>query len=291
TRNIQALKDKIDLMVEKYNKATLYIQEKTGYNQVLKVGGVLMGDYVVTSIQQQFRSPIISQTNGFIKDIDTFLTPGQIGLELGSDGMLTFDSNVFDEAIAEDYMGVLAIIGADKSGSSDSNTIEFYSASSKYTTAGTYDVQVEFDGSGNTTAVRIKLSTESSYRDMTFSSNIATGNSSFDDNGDPVYAENGLQLTIPTTGTPSATITATIRVKQGFTGAIEDALDKMLKTTTGTIIIDQDHVTDQIEWIQEKIDSEEERLVKKEEILKAKFARLEKTLAIMQNQMAALNFG
>ena len=50
--------------------------------------------------------------------------------------------NVLDEAIAEDYMGVLAIIGADKTGRSNSNTIEFYGASNNYSTTGSYDVEV-----------------------------------------------------------------------------------------------------------------------------------------------------
>ena len=62
------------------------------------------------------------------------MMPGQIGLELDRDGVLSLDTNAFDEAISEDYMGVLALIGADKTGSSTSNTVGFYGASSDYTT-------------------------------------------------------------------------------------------------------------------------------------------------------------
>jgi flagellar capping protein FliD len=103
-----------------------------------------------------------------------------------------------------------------------------------------------------------------------------------------VYPENGLQLTVPTTGTPSSTISATVRVKQGFAGAMEDALDKMLKVTTGSIQIDQEHVTDRIEHLQERIEEEEERLAAKEERLVLQFARLESTLALIQSQFAFL---
>ncbi len=213
--------------------------------------------------------------------------PGQIGLELDKDGVLNLDTNVFDEAIAEDYMGVLSIIGADKTGSSNSNTIEFYGASSNYTTAGSYDVEVVVTG-GEIQSAKIKLSTESTWRDATYSGNIVTGNSTFDDNGDPMYPENGLQLSIDLG--QDDTFTANVRVKQGFTGAIEDALDDMLKATTGSIQIDQEHVDDQIEEIQEKIELEEYRLTVREERLIARFARLERTLAILQNQMAALGF-
>jgi len=285
TRDIQSVKDKLTSMVNAYNLAINYIQEKTGYNNVLKTAGILMGDYVVSTISSQIRTPLIVQTSGFIKDIDNILMPGQIGLEFDKDGLLSLDMNAFDEAIAKDYMGTLAVIGADKSGSSNSNTIEFYDADSNYTTAGNYDVEVTISG-GAITSARIKLSTESTWRDATYSGNIVTGDSTFNDNGDPMYAENGLQLSIDLS--QDGTFDATVRVKQGFTGAIEDVLDKMLKATTGSIQIDQDYVDDQIGNLQKKIENEEDRLSVREERLIARFARLEKTLALIQNQMAAL---
>jgi flagellar capping protein FliD len=288
TRDIQSVKDKLSSMVNAYNLAVVYIQEKTGYNNVLKTAGTLMGDYVVSTIRSQIRTPLIAQTSGFVEDIDKVLMPGQIGLELDKDGVLSLDANVFDQAIADDYMGTLAIIGADKTGSSNSNTIEFYGADSNYTTAGNYDVEVTVSG-GTITSARIKLSTESTWRDATYSGNIVTGDSTFNDNGDPMYAENGLQLSIDLS--QDGTFDATVRVKQGFAGAIEDALDRMLKATTGSIQIDQDYVDDQIENIQKKIENEEDRLSVREERLIARFARLEKTLALIQNQMAALGLG
>ncbi len=288
TRDIQAVKDKLSAMVEAYNLVVVFIQEKTGYNEELEDAGSLMGDYTVSTIRSQLRTPLISRTSGFIEDIDTFLIPGQIGLELDRDGLLSLDTNVFDEAIAEDYMDVLAIIGADKTGTSNSNTIEFYGASSNYTTAGTYDVEVEITDSAITSA-KIKLSSESTYRDATYDGNIVTGESSFDGNGDPVNPENGLQLSVDLS--QDGTFTATVRVKQGYAGAIEDALDRMLKTTSGSINIDQEYVDDQIEYIQDKIELEEYRLTKREERLIARYARLEKTLALLQSQMGALGLG
>jgi len=293
TRDIKSVKDKLTSMVNAYNLAVVYIQEKTGYNTVLKTGGVLMGDYIVSTIKSQIRNPLIAQTSGFIEDIDNFLMPGQIGLKLDKDGVLNLDTNVFDEAIAENYMGVLAIIGADKTGSSNSNTIKFYGASSNYTTAGSYRVKVTYGASGDIETASIKLLSEndSQYRAATISGNVITGDSTFDKNGNPVYPENALQLTAPTTGTPSSTIYATVRVKQGFAGAIEDALDKMLKVTTGSIQIDQEYVNDQIEEINDKIETEEYRLTAREKRLIARFARLERTLAMIQSQMSALGFG
>jgi len=295
TRDIAGVKDKLNSMITTYNAMAAYIQEKTGYNDVLKTAGVLMGDYVVSTIRTQLITPLYSQTNGFIEDIDTFLTPGHIGLELDRNGMLSLDTAAFDEAIAEDYTDVLAIIGADKTGSSDSSTIKFYGASSNYTTAGTYNVKVKITNHQFEYAW-IKLSTESTYRLATFTSgsNIITGNNTFNNNGAPVCPENGLQLSVDlsqdgTYGTDENPVV--VSVKQGFTGAMEDMLDKMLKATSGSIQIDQEYTGDQIKNLQDKINREEERLAKKEERLKLRFATLEKTLALLQNQMAALGLG
>jgi flagellar hook-associated protein 2 len=283
TRDVQSVKDKLDKMVIAYNAAISHIKEMTGYNDITKVAGILMGDYVVSTIQYQFRGPLIEQAAGFLEDVDSFLTPLNIGLELDKDGVLSLDTNAFDKAIAEDYTGVLALVGADKTGSSTSDTIKFYSASTNYTTAGEYNVQVTVGG-GAITSAKIKLSSESTYRNMTISGNIITGNSAFDDNGDPVYAENGLQLSVNLT---NGDYTATVRVKQGFAGKIEDKIDRMLKATVGSIIVDQDHVGDQIQLLHDKIDDEEYRLEQRENRLILRFARLEKTLALLQNQMAA----
>ncbi len=288
TRDIKSVKDKINSLVDGYNFAVQFIQEKTGYNDILKTAGLLMGDYVVSTIHQQIRSPLITQTNGFIEDIDSFLTPGHLGLNLDRDGILSFDANEFDEAIAEDYLGVLALIGADKTGSSDSNTIEFYNAHSDYTTAGSYDVEVIISG-GAITSAKIKLSTESTYRNATYSGNIVTGDSTFDDNGAPVNPENSLQLSIDLS--QNGTFNSTVRVKRGFTGAIEDALDNMLKVTTGSIQIDQKHADKQIESLQDKIDREEDLLTKREERLIGRFSRLERDLALIQRQMSMLGLG
>lgn len=290
TRDIDSVKEKLNSMINAYNLAVNYIKEKTGYDDVSKTAGVLIGDYIINNIMSQLREPLITRTSGFIVDIDTFLTPAQIGLELDGDGLLNLDTNVFDEAIAKDYMDVLAVIGADKTGSSTSNTVEFYGASSRYTTAGSYDVKVVVSG-GAITSAQIKLSTESTYRTMAIDGNIITGDSTFNDDGAHVYPENGLQLSVDlsqdgTYGTDENPIV--VRVKQGFTGVIEDAIDRMLKTTTGSIQIAQKYANETLDTLKDRIKAEEDRLDKKETRLIAKFARLEATLAMLQAQMAGL---
>jgi flagellar capping protein FliD len=285
TRDIASVKTKLDAMVTAYNAAVAFIQEQTGYNDTLKTAGVLMGDSVVSDIANDLRVPLVRQTSGFVTDVDPFLNPAQIGIQLDRDGMMSVTGSTFDDAIAKDYLGALAVIGADKTGSSDSNTVEFYGASGNYTTASTYNVEVTVAG-GVITSARIKLSTEATYRSATVKGNIVTGDSTFDSDGRPVNPENGLQLSVDLG--QNGTFTATVRVKQGFAGAMADALDRILRTTTGTLQLDEDQANDQIERLQDRIDMEQQRLADREASLVAKFARLEKTLALLQNQMSAL---
>ena len=285
TRDIESIKTKMKSMVDAYNLAVNYITENTRYDAVNKKAGILMGDYVVSNIAAQLNTPLVMQASGFVEDIDTFLTPGHLGLQLDQDGLLSFDANEFDKAIAKDYTGTLSLIGAKKSGSSSNNTIKFYNASSDNTDAGSYDVEAVVSG-GVITGARIRLSGETAYRNMTIAGNIITGDNTFDENGNPVYSENGLQLSVDLS--QSGPINATVRVKQGFAGALEDVLQNMLATTTGSIQLDQEQASDILEQLKDKIDREETRLSKREERLVARFARLEKTLALIQQQMSAL---
>jgi flagellar capping protein FliD len=228
---------------------------------------------------------LIQQAGGFAPAVDSFVMPGQIGLDLNKGGMLALTANTFDKAIAEDYAGVLAIIGADKTGNSDSNTIQFYGASGDHTTAGTYNVQVTIAG-GIITSAKIKTAGETTYRNATNQGNTILGDSTFSENGDPLYPENGLQLSIDRR--QDGDFTATVRVQQGFAGAMSDALGRMLDTTTGALPVDRKNIDDQIRHLQDQVTVEQGRLTQKQKALTARFARLEKTLALLQNQMAAL---
>lgn len=285
TRDIQSVKEKIETMVDAYNSVVSFIDANTDYDQETGTAGLLMGDMTIRSLRNLLRMPLFEHTDGFTADNDTFLMPGQIGLELDQNGLLSLNSTVFDEALAEDYMGLLALIGADKTGSSSNDTVQFYNASSRYTAGGTYDVEVTVSG-GAITSARIKSEDESTYRDATFEGNIVIGDNTFSDSGEPLYPENGLQLSVDLS--LDGTFTATVRVKQGLAGAMNDVLDRILKSTTGLLTLDQKTVETRIDSLEDDIEEEEERLSRREERLMARYARLEKMLSMIQSQMSAL---
>ncbi|TSA55341.1 MAG: hypothetical protein D4R45_02555 [Planctomycetaceae bacterium] len=137
------------------------------------------------------------------------------------------------------------------------------------------------------TGVRIKLSSESTWRTAPWPGNFVTGNSDFDDNGDPLYPENGLQFTVDPNQS-DGTYTATINIKQGIAGALEDLLDQVVEVD-GRLDTSKGILDDRIIAMDRRIKNEENRLTNVETRLIAKYARLEKTLAMMQQQMGAIS--
>lgn len=288
SRNTMAVSSKINNMVTAYNDLITELKSKTEYDAEAKKMGILSNDIAVSFIKTQARDPFIGIVEGFIDTIDSFVQASDIGLSIDGAGMMEFDSDEFNDAINEDFTAVLELLGATKSGNSDSAIIQFYGASDKYTTAGTYDIEVDINDSNEITDVRIKLSSETTWRDdATWPDNLVTGNSDFDDEGYPLYPENGLQFTVDP-NQPEGTYTATINVKQGMAGALEDLLDEVLKAD-GRLDISKGILDDRITAMDRRIENEEARLADVETRLIDKYARLEKTLAMMQQQMSAVS--
>jgi len=287
TRNTEQLKEKINAMIEGYNTVVMYLDETTKYNAETKKNGILSAEYSLTSIRSLIKNPLLSIASGFNEN-DSFTRPSDIGLEIGADGMLKLDETKFDEAISENYLDVLSLIGAQKTGLSagtDAAYVSFYGAS-KYTDAGEYDVQVVVNGSGVITSAKIKLSSETTYRDMVIEGNTIRGSSAVDASKRPLYPEFDLNLTVDTSRT--GTLNASIQVKQGFSGAVYESVDSMLQSS-GRLPIAKKGVADQISSYEKRIDSEESRLEKVEMRLKLKYARLEAMLTQIQRQFSGVS--
>ena len=288
TRNTSAVASRIQTMVSAYNGLMTVLKEKTEYDTETKEMGILSNDIAVSFIKTQARDPFVGIVDGFVDTIDSFVQASDIGIGLDGAGMMQFDQEDFNDAVSEDFMGVLELLGATKSGNSSSTVIQFYGASDEYTTAGTYDVEVDINDSNQITDVRIKLSSESTWRDdAAWPDNLVTGNSEFDDDGNPLYPENGLQLSVDP-NQPEGTYTATVNVKQGMAGALEDLLEQVLEGD-GRLDVSKDILDDKITAMTRRIENEEDRLDNVETRLVQKYARLEKTLAMMQEQMDAVS--
>lgn len=287
TRDTAALKEKLDAMIKTYNEFVDFMKSNAEYNANTRSSGILYGNYSLTSVSSQLKSIYTLVTDGFTSD-DSFFMPGDIGFEIDANNKLSLNSSDFNDAIAEDYNGVLDLVGAIGKGSSNSEVIKYYDGGAN-TEAGTYNVKVIISG-GVITSAKIWTSdeTEDDARDATIDGNTIIGDASFTD-GYPDHPENSLTMTVDLT--TDDTFEAIVYVKKGFAGASKDLLDDVLKTETGRIDVSQDSVRDTIERLNKRIDTEQRRLEKIENALVLKFARLEQTLSMLNQQMSGLNIG
>jgi len=293
-RNTSAVSSKVQAMVNTYNELMEFLAEKTEYDPETKKMGILSSDFSALFTKSGLRDPFNGLVTGFTSQVDSFVQASDIGITLNGDGKLELDSSKLNDAIDEDFVGVIDLLGAAGTGNSDSSAVEFYSASEKYTTAGTYDVKVVVVSNGQggfeIQSAYIKLSSESTYRSTTWNGSIITGDSSFETDGSgPKYAENGLQLKVDlsqagTYGTDADPVV--VRVKRGFAGTLKNMLDEVLEVG-GRIDISEDILDDKTKQIDLTIEREQDRLDQEEERLVEKFARMEKTLTLLQQQMGA----
>ncbi|HDS84785.1 MAG TPA: hypothetical protein ENN97_06280 [Phycisphaerales bacterium] len=287
TRDTESLKRKMQEMMEAYNAVVMYFDEKTKYDPETNTSGILAREYTLTGIQSLLRTPLTANATGFT-GADSFINPREIGLSFDGDGLLMLDEEKFAEAINKDYRGVLSLIGAQKTGSSggpDAAYVKFYD-SSTYTQAGAYDVRVEIDAEGAITSALIKRADEdwSQARQAEVMGNYIIGLGG-DDQNNP---ERDLQLSIDTRQT-GRTLEATISVRQGFAGAVYDAVNQVNHATTGRIAVSQKSIDAQIDNLNRRIENEQARLDRVEQRLVAKYARLESLLTSIQQQFSGLN--
>jgi len=280
TRDTEDLHDKLEDMVEAYNAVVEFVRQETAYDEPTQQAGVMIGDYTFSYVRSQLRRTFVGTIPGFKDGQDAFTLAGQLGLTIDRDGKMELDGSELDDAISSDYLGVLSAIGAMFTGASDDDYLKFYSADQS-TTAGIYDVKATFDGSGNLISAQIKLAdeAESAYRDATVNGNVITGASD--------QAEAHLQVTAEWDGV-SQTQTAEVRVRQGLGGHLYDTIEDLLDSTTGPLSIAEGRCSSTIDRIDDYIEAQEDRLDRLEERLTLKFARLERTLAILEGQQVAL---
>jgi len=276
-RNTDDLQQNLENFVAGYNGLADAIGGYTGYDAETKTGGVLQGDTTVNSMLYGIRSDLTTTAPGFQDGVETYTLPGQIGFSFDRYGKLSLDTSALGTALSADYLGTLNLIGAKGSGDSDSDYIQFSSAGDN-TQPGTYEVEVDFDASGNITQARIRAQGESAWRYMDIDGNTlvgATGNE-----------EEGLVLTAVWDGL-SGTLSAGVHVRQGFAGAIYDRLEEYLDEVSGVVATRKEHYDAAIANLDRNIELQEKRLETKEKYLREQYARMETILARLDSQRGA----
>jgi len=287
TRNTEALKSNIQAMMDAYNAVVMYFDEQTKYDPETNTSGILSHEFGLVSLRSIIRSPFISNAIGF-GGSDAFINPRDLGFSFGADQMLKLDQEKFDEAITQDYRGVLNLIGAQKTGSStgaDAAFVKFHN-SSQYTQAGTFDVHVEIDAEGNITSAQIKLADEdwAQARDAEFSGSYVFGVSGDLNARNP---EMDLQIVIDTTQT-GRTLEASINIRQGFAGNLQDLANSATDIQSGRTSVSIRSIDSQISNLNKRIEQEEARLERFQSRLTNQYARMERLMTTIQQQFSGL---
>jgi len=276
------VREKIEAFVAAFNTVKTYLNEATAYDADAGEAGELNASYAAEVTDQILRSLVMSPAPGFDADADAYTMLAQIGITsvgLGEDtatlGTLEIDDETLDAALAENYEDVIRLFSEDFEGYSSSTDLTYYQSSRSLTTPGKYDVEVDFDGSGNITGARMKLTSESTWRTASVDGNYVIGS---EDGG-----ENGLWVRAEWDGA-SSTQSAVVRVTRGVAGAMSASLADLLDTTDGLLHTIDDNYADIIDQIQDRIDAEEARLDQLRERLLAQYGRLEQLLVQLQGQ-------
>lgn len=101
----EALQEKMQAFVDAYNALTSFVEEQKGDDKPLR------GDSLMRNVTERVRMAMTASMGA--SDISTLY---QVGLRQEKDGVLSFDSALFEEKMAEDYSGVRDLfVGTDTS--------------------------------------------------------------------------------------------------------------------------------------------------------------------------------
>ncbi len=279
--DVEGVKEKINDFVTSFNAVKTYLNANTGYDPESNRSGVLQGSYAATLLEGRLQDIIVNAAPGFVSGTDAYSTLGQVGISTvgeGDDdslGTLSVDDAKLTDALTGNFESVISLFASSAGGSSDSQYLSFYQASSTLTTPGAYNVEADFDAGGNLTAARIKRSGESEWRDASVGGSYIHGQT-----GNP---ESGLWVTAVWDGV-STTQSATVSVAQGKAGQVDSLLDEVLDGSSGLLHNAEQSNQQIIRGLDDRIDAAQEQLDALSERLKQRYARLEQMLVEMQGR-------
>lgn len=101
-----ALKAKIEDFVAQYNAFVSFVASQWSYDVDSGQTGTLFGKTTLHQIQADLASRISSQISGLPSSLSLL---SQVGIRLGNDGTLSLDETKLDDALADDFNGVMKL--------------------------------------------------------------------------------------------------------------------------------------------------------------------------------------
>ncbi|HDH97239.1 MAG TPA: hypothetical protein ENF73_05905 [Proteobacteria bacterium] len=194
----------------------------------------------------------------------TYQHLSQVGLRFDENGELTFDEDDFDDAIEDDFEGVMKLfVGF---GETSHSAVEFVGLTDE-TEAGTYSVEITEVGD---TYVRGKINGHDA---------VSSGTSQLI--GAEGYPEEGLLIHFEGS-TPGTYGTVTVTI--GAMELIERRLSQLLDVEDGLIAIKKNSLQSHINQLEMTIDRREQALNRVEQRYRRQFAQMESMLSGLQTQ-------
>lgn len=259
---------KVQDFVDKYNDAMDYINEQLAYDQTNQTKGTLFGNATLMTMQNQLRSIVNRTIPGLDPaNSDVLSSLSQVGIKTDVNNQMTLDTATFTDALTSKFSQVSQLFASGGSG-----TYTFVSASG-FTQGGQYDTKVEGG------VLKLRLAGSADWISLTQDGNYAYGSSG--------TALDGLLIrtdTLVEGQTGSMTITGGVATRaMAYTGRYTEF------STEGLIYNQNKSIDTRDKEFEDQITSLNNRLTKKENDLKTKFANLEVLLAKMNSQQQYLD--
>ena len=271
----EAMQEKIEELVDKYNDVIAYIKDQTKFDNTTGEAGILLGNYAVEIVKSSLNYIASGSAPGFKSPNDTYLTLAQLGITTDSDetsptfGQLTIDSGELSAAINDDPSAVANLMSAYFQGVSDdaSGNLTYHSSLPGITQPGTYAVTATVAG-GVITAATIN------GRAASISGDTITASASG-------YPEYGLAVKV---NLVDGDYSSDVRLQLGKNGQFTEKLDELLSISSGPVNILINNYQDIIDGIDGKIEAETRRVEAVRKRLTEQFARVDSILSTLNQQ-------
>jgi flagellar hook-associated protein 2 len=257
--------------------ATKFVEDGTN--------GALLGDSGILNLMRNLRSLVTGSATGVSGDIRTLadigLNFGAVGSDVGTTGLLLFNSTTFNDAVRDHAVAVTRMLTAFSASASlkaggDGAVVSVTGTPTNVTDSGDYEFTTT--ASGNLT-MTFRADDGSAPRVTTVTISPGEVNTTLIP---------GLTITFPDPLIDGVDIIEIDTVEEGVAKVLYEYVNSftrsggVMRARNAEMQARIDDINDQIERMQTRLDSKREQLIRK-------FAQLEVTMQRLQNQQAALS--
>lgn len=260
----------VDLLVSAFNDLMDTLNNATRYDPETETAGLLAADSLARSLKAQLLQLFASDIPGTDAS-DTYRSLRQVGLKITSGGKLTLDKSTFEEALADDPVGVARLFAFDATSSSTYVSVTGHGNDTQGGTHAftlTYTAAGELDPSGTNTLAGV--------------AGVIRGTNTLE--GADSSAADGLLIYLTNPGDGPNTLSGTVRVWTGLSVLVDNFISDQIDPYEGGLKAVRDQIDDSIDQLDRQIASWERRLQAIEDNYTRRFTEMEVLISQMRTQ-------